>query len=377
MKKHLLGLLLLAPWLAQAQTPTPYTLKGKIGKLSAPAKVYMLRDGKFTDSTALTNGAFELKGTVEAPQQVMLVLARDGKLKQTLANFMKADRTTLFLEKGPVMLTSADSLTTAKITGSKLTAEHQKLQATLKPANDKMKALMVDYRAASPEQRKDPAFMKQLDEREEAISAESKQHYLAFVKANPNSPVSLGAVKQVGGSVPSYAEVAPLYESLAPAVKNSPEGKKYGEMLQAIKAVSIGATAPNFTQQTPDGKQVSLADYRGKYVLIDFWASWCGPCRQENPNVTKVYNDYKTKNFDILGVSLDNEKAREKWLKAIADDQLAWTQVSDLKGWQNDVAVQYHVQAIPQNFLVDPTGKIVATNLRGDDLRATLAKYIK
>jgi len=377
MKKHLLGFLLLAPWLAQAQAPTPYTLKGKIGKLNAPAKVFMLRDGKFTDSTALSNGAFEFKGTVDAPQQVMLVLARDGKLKQTLSNFQKADRTTTFLEKGPVLLTSGDSLTTAKITGSKLTTEYQKLQASLKPANDKMKALMTDYRAASEEQRKSPEFMKQLDAREEAITAESKQHYLAFVKANPNSPVSLGAVQAVGGSVPSYAEVAPLYESLSPAVKNSPAGKKYGEMLQAIKAVSIGAVAPNFTQQTPDGKQVSLADYRGKYVLVDFWASWCGPCRQENPNVTKVYNDYKTKNFDILGVSLDNEKAREKWLKAIADDQLAWTQVSDLKGWQNDVAVQYHVQAIPQNFLVDPTGKIVATNLRGDDLRATLAKYIK
>jgi len=368
---------LLAPWLAQAQAPVPYTLKGKIGKLSAPAKVYMLRGGKFTDSTALSNGAFEFKGTVEAPQQVTLVLAHDGKLRQALSNFQRADRTTTFLEKGPVVLTSTDSLTKAKITGSKLTTEYQQLQATLEPANNQMKALMADYRAATPEQRKLPEFMKQLDAREEAITAESKQHYSAFVKAHPSSVVSLGAVQEVGGAVPTYAEVAPLYASLAPAVKNSPEGKKYGEMLQAIKTVAVGATAPDFTLSTPDGKSVALSSFRGKYVLVDFWASWCGPCRQENPNVTKVYNEYKAKNFDILGVSLDTEKARDKWLKAIADDQLAWTQVSDLKGWQNQAATLYHVQAIPQNFLVDPNGKIVATNLRGDDLKTALTQYIK
>ncbi|UOQ65180.1 peroxiredoxin family protein [Hymenobacter volaticus] len=221
---------------------------------------------------------------------------------------------------------------------------------------------------------------KQNKKRNKQLAAATKKRnkQLAdYIKANPNSPESLEAIKEIGGPIPDYTVVMPLYNVLAPAVKNSPKGKAYSQMLERIKVVSVGAEAPNFIQMTPDGQKVSLADYRGKYVLVDFWASWCGPCRAENPNLTKVYNEYKNRNFDILGVSLDDEKDRAKWLKAIKDDQLAWTQVSDLKGRHNEVATRYVVQAIPQNFLVGPTGKIVATNLRGDDLKTTLARYIK
>jgi peroxiredoxin len=211
-----------------------------------------------------------------------------------------------------------------------------------------------------------------------SLNKEYAQATFAFIKANPTAWVSLESLEQLKMIVPpQYAEVAPLYEAFSSELKNSPPGRFYGDMLKSLKLTAIGAEAPNFTQQTPDGKQVSLADYRGKYVLVDFWASWCGPCRQENPAVIKAYNAYKGRNFDILSVSLDKEDGRDKWLKAIQDDQLTWTQVSDLHGWQNEVAKRYGVQSIPQNFLIDPTGKIVATNLHGAELEAKLAQFIK
>ena len=142
-----------------------------------------------------------------------------------------------------------------------------------------------------------------------------------------------------------------------------------------MKRVAIGAQAPDFTLFSPEGQPVSLASFRGKYVLVDFWAYWCGPCRRENPAVVKVYDEYKGRNFEILGVTLDTNQ--EKWLKAIKDDGLTWPQLADLKkGDKNEAVTGYGVRAIPQNFLIDPSGKIVATNLRGDELKAAVARFI-
>ena len=376
MKKTLLALLLAAPVLAQAQMPVSYTVKGRIGNLNAPATIYLFGPGT-PDSVVLKNGAFEFKGTTEMPFPASIVLGRTGKLKSP---YGAKEQLHIYLEPTPVVITSADSLLEGrtKIAGGPLTADDQKLGVAMRAVADKSRAFGAEARQATEAQRKDPAFTARMQANFDAVDKEYAQVYARFIRENPNSWVSMYALDGMKMlELPQYAVVGPLYNALSPELKNSRMGRDYGDMVAKLKALAVGMPAPGFTQNTPEGKAVSLADYRGKYVLVDFWASWCSPCRQESPAIVKIYNQYKGRNFDVLSVSLDKQDGRAKWLKAIADDHMPWVQVSDLRGFDNQVARLYGVRGIPQNYLIGPTGNIVAVNLKGEELGATLAKLLK
>ncbi|MBS1565966.1 MAG: TlpA family protein disulfide reductase, partial [Bacteroidetes bacterium] len=233
------------------------------------------------------------------------------------------------------------------------------------------------------ENMRSPAYREGLEKQFMVIGKEQKEIYLQFIKNHPNSLMSVFVLKTYGGfdhsmllyntaGLPGLDELDSLYGSLSAKVRSTKSGIEFHDMIVRLKKTAVGYMAADFTQPDTSGKLVSLHDFKGKYVLIDFWASWCGPCRAENPNVVKAFNNYSSKGFTVLGISLDNPNAKDAWVKAIHDDHLNWTQLSDLKGWKNEVAQLYGVLSIPQNFLIDPTGKIIGKNLRGEELEKTL-----
>ncbi len=351
-----------------------FTLKGKLGNWSDPATIYLSYwdDGnEYLDTTRLSKGNFSFEGTIGEPAPARLILDYTG---EGMGQAAQAGHILyLYLENGTVKMKSPDSLQNSQFINSPINEAHLAyLDFIGGQIQDLATRMNEKVMQATPEQQNDSAFNAQLNQEYRQLLDERTQKQQQYVRDHHDSYFSVVALSESVSSDFDVEEIEPLFLSIDEKYRTSFPGKAFAQRIEAAKTIGIGKKAPGFTQNDPDGNPVSLSDFQGKYVLLDFWASWCGPCRQENPNLVKAYAAYKDKGFEILGVSLDNKDGKEAWVKAIEKDGLTWTQVSDLNSWNNEVARSYGVRAVPQSYLIDPQGVIVAQNLRGEALEAKL-----
>ncbi|MGN8068617.1 redoxin domain-containing protein [Mucilaginibacter sp. 22184] len=371
-----------------AQTQ-PFIINGKLQNLSpAPTKLYLteLLPGtlrKHIDSTEVKNNGYQFKGQLTVDEAVAV----------TISTAIKTDPTkdlTLYLDKGELNIVSDGTLKKFTLSGSAAAAQNQVIEISNGVVKEKEELKRI---AASEEYKTNETLQADVLKRSRLLGSKGLIDMYTFVRNNPNNRVSpfttyaLLLSGYVGGAaqdtliqqLPNHVKTDKLGLAIAhiPVMRDSMMKAALAKQKVETGKIPVGSKAPEFTENDIHDKPVSLSSFKGKYVLVDFWASWCLPCRQENPNVLKAYNKYKDKGFTVLGVSLDSESAKASWLKAIASDALPWTQISDLKGWKNQAAQLYGVGSIPQNFLIDPNGVVIATNLRGEDLHTKLASILK
>lgn len=236
----------------------------------------------------------------------------------------------------------------------------------IKPIRDRQNVIAAAYKNKTIEQRMilNSQFA---DLTKELIRANTE-----FYRNHFDSEIGLNAFAFVMGPEADALILHNDFRKFSTKVKSTEEGKRIAKSLTILLKTRVGQKAIDFIQNDAIEQPVRLSDFKGKYVLLDFWASWCGPCRRENPHVVRTYNQFKSKGFTVLSVSLDDQK--KPWLDAVEKDDMPWYHVSDLKGWKNEVAKLYGIESIPQNFLVDPKGKIVAKNLRGHALYEAVEK---
>ena len=364
--------LLPAPLLAQSGR---YTIQGQLGPHPPATKIYLdyLRgETVLHDSADSRHGRFQFQGQVAGPTLGILLM----KQKTPLPGFLSRSRLWVFLEPGVAQVASADSLDHAQLRGTPLNNDLQRLNLALQPSETQLKNLRrADY-LATPAQRQNPTWLARQQQRRRQAEAAQKAVYQQFIQHNPRSQVSLAMIDIADEQELNLPFVEPLFRSLAPAVRHSPAGRAYAARLAAARRLAVGALAPDFSQPDSTGNLVKLSGLRGNYVLIDFWASWCRPCREANPYLVAAYQRYRSRNFTVLGVSLDRPGSRAAWLQAIAMDGLTWPQVSDLQEFQNAAAKRYGIRSIPQNVLVGPDGRILAKNIAAEKLSQWLAAVL-
>jgi peroxiredoxin len=355
-----LVLFLLVPVALSAQKK--FVINGNLSGLPESSAVSLSNANTPDDTVARgivkPGGTFELRGSVDEPNLYQLNL--DGVQKKF----------TLFIGNDIVNVSGdVQTIQQLQVKGSKVHNDFEEFKKIFNPLFQEL-TLMGQRINRTPTLQQNDSVMGAYKNHIEKIKREVDK----FVASHNDSPVAPFVVMVTSEMDQDVASLERRYTKFNKNVQNGFYGKIVKQQIDNSKKGAIGTEAIDFTQADVDGKNVSLSSFRGKYVLVDFWASWCRPCREENPNVVKAFNKYKDKNFTVLGVSLDQSRA--PWLKAIKNDNLVWTQVSDLKGWGNEAAAKYNIQSIPQNFLIDPSGKIIARNLRGQDLVSKLDEIL-
>jgi peroxiredoxin len=336
-----------------------FSIKGSIAGVDK-GKVYLLKlvenQPVPVDSAEIEGGNFTFKGKMEIPDMRILRLDKQDYFAQ------------FFLDNAKISITtSKDSLRNTKITGSPTQDVFNIYVAEMEKLSKEVKVLQDKYQGAMAVNNTDAAKKAKIDY--QAMVDNNKVYTKNFIKEHSNSVVAAFVLLQYATQL-GESELADMVGKFAPEMDKSEYVTQLKTLVQEQKKTAIGVVAPDFTMNDTEGKPVKLSSLRGKVVLVDFWAAWCRPCRQENPNVVKLYQQYHSKGFEILGVSLDQTK--EDWLKAIKDDNLTWIHVSDLQYWQNAAARLYGVNAIPQSYLLDKDGKIIGKGLRGEELAKKL-----
>ncbi len=364
MIKKMLFLGLIYSSIISCAKPDKFVINGEIkGKDSGNVQLMKYADGKWVkeDSASIVKGKFQLTGKVDLPELRYVTMGGRDMVAQ------------FFAENGTISLQAySDSLDKTVIKGSKSNEDFKVYQTELASLSKEAQGMQQRYMTAQSGGDQDGMKKAQIDY--EAMVQNLGVYARNFIREHRNSTVSPLIVMMQFGQTIKASEIDTVVAFLDPSVKSSIYVQELKKMADKMRTTEVGSMAPDFTLPTPDGSTFTLSSTRGKYVMIDFWAAWCQPCRHENPNVVMLYGKYKDKGFDVVGVSLDREK--EAWIKAIADDKLVWHQVSELKFWQSEIAQKYGVTQIPTSFLLDKSGKIIAKSLRGEDLAKKLEELM-